>query len=164
MSARATQRGYSQALDTATQLGGPVVLISPITTVPWEEPYLRAPGSASCVFLDDTIRLTSLFQQPARYGTVNTADSSAEISVIREPARAASHACLECVSPHCESEAHGLCHQVLQDLRQAGQLSALNSTTVKMGLITPAYYVPGKRATANEYLRGALKMKKVPGC
>lgn len=28
-----------------------------------------------------------------------------------------------------------------------------------MGLITPVYYLTGKRATANEHLQGALKMK-----
>lgn len=60
-------------------------------------------------------------------------------------------------------KAQGLCHPQLQGLRQVGKLSALNSTTVKMGLITPVYYLTGKRATANEHLQGALKMKKVPG-
>jgi hypothetical protein len=50
-------------------------------------------------FLDDTIRLTSLFREPALYTTVNAADTSAEIPEIKEPARAASHACLEHVSP-----------------------------------------------------------------
>lgn len=45
-----------------------------------------------------------------------------------------------------------------------GNLSALVSTTIKMGPIILVYYLTGKRMLVNKPLQGALKIKKVPGC
>lgn len=50
----------------------------------------------------------------------------------------------------------------LLTLGKSGNLSALASTAVKIGLIIPVCCLIGNRMV-NEHLQGGLKMKKVPG-
>lgn len=120
-----------------TVLGSAELTSSPSTS-PRGPPYLRDPEAASLVFLDGTMRSTS--QVPAAsHSPPNQEQNSprGRTSGVRGLREQPGHTRRPSQKPRRPTARTAPRHRPPRGLRQVGNLSALVSTSVKMGLMIP---------------------------